>query len=51
MSSRKYFLNVILQVIVILAIVFSAFAPSMNVGAQIAQAETNSTPNKDISMG
>jgi RHS repeat-associated protein/uncharacterized repeat protein (TIGR01451 family) len=51
MSSRKHFLNVISQILVILAMLFSAFAPSMNVRAQTAKTETGSTTNEDISTG
>lgn len=51
MSLRKNFLNVIPQIVVILAILFSTFAPSINVDAQTTQVETTSSTNKDINVG
>lgn len=52
MSSRKYLLNVISQVVVILAILFSAFAPAINVEAQAAaQVAAESLIKEDISTG
>ena len=51
MSSRKNLLNVTSQAIVILAILFSSFAPTINVVAQTAKSDASSTINEDISTG